>query len=98
MEETKVVDNKSEQTKSSSAKKNKKSKNGLLGKIGAVITKIGDFFTGVKAVFGTIIWPTKDDVIKQTTAVVVVSIICCALIAVLDYVFEYGMNFITSIF
>jgi len=98
MEETKVVDNKSEQTKSSSARKNKKSKNGLLGKIGAVITKIGDFFTGVKAEFGKIIWPTKDDVIKQTTAVVVVSIICCALIAVLDYAFEYGMNFITSIF
>ena len=63
-----------------------------------MITKIGDFFTGVKAEFGKIIWPTKDDVIKQTTAVVVVSINCCALIAVLDYALEYGMNFITSIF
>ena len=92
MEETKVVDNKSEQTKTSSAKKAKKSKKPVL------IGKIGEFFTGVKAEFGKIIWPTKDDVIKQTTAVVIVSIICCVLIAVLDYVFEYGMNFITSIF
>ena len=60
--------------------------------------KIKSFFTGVKAEFGKIIWPTKDDVTKQTTAVVVVSVICCALIAVLDYAFEYGMNFVTSIF
>ena len=60
--------------------------------------KIKGFFTGVKAEFGKIIWPTKDDVTKQTTAVVVVSVICCALIAVLDHAFEYGMNFVTSIF
>ena len=60
--------------------------------------KIKSFFTGVKAEFGKIIWPTKDDVTKQTTAVVVVSVIFCALIAVLDYAFEYGMNFVTSIF
>ena len=60
--------------------------------------KIKQFFAGVKAEFRKIIWPTKDDIIKQTTAVVVVSAICCALIAVLDYAFEYGMNFITSAF
>ncbi|WP_022765111.1 preprotein translocase subunit SecE [Butyrivibrio sp. XPD2006] len=61
-------------------------------------SKIGAFFKGVKAEFARIIWPTRDDVIKQTTAVVVVSVIACALIALLDYAFEYGMNFITSVF
>ncbi|MCR5671590.1 MAG: preprotein translocase subunit SecE [Butyrivibrio sp.] len=59
--------------------------------------KIKGFFKGVKAEFGKIIWPTRDDIVKQTSAVVIVSVICCALIAVLDYVFEYGMNFITSV-
>jgi preprotein translocase subunit SecE len=87
MEETKVVSSSSK----TPAKKKAKSKDG-------VFSKIADFFTGVKAEFGKIIWPTKDDIIKQTTAVVVVSAICCALIAVLDIVFEYGVNFITSIF
>ncbi|WP_029232496.1 preprotein translocase subunit SecE [Butyrivibrio sp. VCB2006] len=87
MEETKVVSSSSK----TSAKKKAKSKDG-------VFAKIANFFTGVKAEFGKIIWPTKDDIIKQTTAVVVVSAICCALIAVLDIVFEYGVNFITSIF
>jgi preprotein translocase subunit SecE len=61
-------------------------------------SKIGAFFKGVKAEFARIIWPTKDDIIKQTTAVVVVSVICCALIALLDYAFGFGMNFITSVF
>ncbi|SFB76537.1 preprotein translocase subunit SecE [Butyrivibrio sp. YAB3001] len=94
MEETKVVQDNSETSGSKkvvSAKKNKKSKDGAF-------SKISGFFAGVKAEFGKIIWPAKDDIIKQTTAVVVVSIICCALIAVLDIVFEYGVNFITSVF
>ena len=94
MEETKVVQNNSETSatkKNASAKKSKKSQDG-------VFAKISGFFTGVKAEFGKIIWPAKDDIVKQTTAVVVVSVICCALIAVLDIAFEYGVNFITSLF
>ena len=92
MEETKVVQNNSEASeKKTSAKKSKKNENG-------VFSKISGFFTGVKAEFGKIIWPTRDDIVKQTTAVVVVSAVCCALIALLDIVFEYGVNFITSIF
>ena len=59
--------------------------------------KIAGFFTGVKAEFGKIIWPTKDDIIKQTTAVVIISVIIGALIAVFDYAFGYLINFITKI-
>ena len=61
------------------------------------------FFKGIKSEFKKITWPTKDDVLKQTLVVtvitvVVVSVICCALIALLDYAFGFGMNFITSVF
>ena len=59
-------------------------------------SKVSTFFKGVKAEFNKIIWPTREDIIKQTTAVVVVSAITCALIAVLDIGFETGMNFLTS--
>ncbi|MCR5155867.1 MAG: preprotein translocase subunit SecE [Butyrivibrio sp.] len=59
-------------------------------------SKMSTFFKGVKAEFNKIIWPTREDIIKQTTAVVVVSAITCALIAVLDIGFETGMNFLTS--
>ncbi|WP_081671405.1 preprotein translocase subunit SecE [Butyrivibrio sp. XBB1001] len=92
MEETKAVQNSSETSeKKSSAKKSKNKEDG-------VFSKISGFFAGVKAEFGKIIWPTRDDIVKQTTAVVVVSAVCCALIALLDIVFEYGVNVITSIF
>ncbi|WP_024865166.1 preprotein translocase subunit SecE [Butyrivibrio sp. FCS014] len=59
-------------------------------------SKMSTFFKGVKAEFNKIIWPTREDIIKQTTAVVVVSAITCALIALLDIGFETGMNFLTS--
>ena len=89
MGETKVVESRTGASSKPARKKTEDS--GLIG-------KIKKFFTGVKAEFKKIIWPTKNDIIKQTTAVVAVSIVTCALIAVLDYAFEYGMNFITSIF
>ncbi|WP_081670766.1 MULTISPECIES: preprotein translocase subunit SecE [Butyrivibrio] len=82
MEETKVVENKSKTSNKS-------------GK--SFIDKIRGFFEGVKAEIGKIIWLTKDDVVKQTTAVVVASIVCCILIAVLDYAFEEGINLLMSV-
>ncbi len=59
-------------------------------------SKVSTFFKGVKAEFNKIIWPTREEIIKQTTAVVIVSAITCALIALLDIGFETGMNFLTS--
>ena len=82
MEETKVVENKSKTSNKS-------------GK--SFIDKIRGFFEGVKAEIGKIIWLTKDDVVKQTTAVVCASIVCCILIAVLDYAFEEGINLLMSV-
>ena len=55
------------------------------------------FVDGVKAEFNKIVWPTREDIIKQTSAVVVISVIVGALIAVFDYDFGYLINFITSI-
>ncbi len=57
--------------------------------------KIG-FFTGVKAEFQKISWPSKEDLLKQSTAVVVVSILLGAIIALLDYLAQYGVNFLTK--
>jgi preprotein translocase subunit SecE len=58
---------------------------------------LSSFITGVKAEFNKIIWPSREDIIKQTTAVVVISVIVGALIAVFDYGFGYLINLITSI-
>ena len=48
---------------------------------------------GLKAEFNKIIWPNKEDLVKQTVAVTVVSVILGALITVIDSVVQYGINF-----
>ena len=49
---------------------------------------------GVKAEFSKIIWPTKEKLTRQSVAVVVITVITAALIAVLDRGLQYGINFV----
>ena len=85
MEESKVT----ESTKKSSTGKEKSAPRKE--------NRINRFFEGVKAEYNKISWPSKDDVIKQTTAVVIISLISGALIAALDYGFSYGINILTNL-
>ena len=55
------------------------------------------FFKGVKGEFKKIIWPDRQATIKQSIAVVAISVAVGVLIAILDYVAKFGVNFITSI-
>ncbi|MCR5488393.1 MAG: preprotein translocase subunit SecE [Lachnospiraceae bacterium] len=59
-----------------------------------VAKKTGTFWKGVKAEFKKIIWPDRKTLYRQTVAVVVVSVITGALIAVLDRALQYGINFL----
>ncbi len=52
------------------------------------------WFKGVKAEFKKIIWPDKISVAKQTTAVVIISVILGALIKVIDMLIQIGLDFI----
>jgi len=54
------------------------------------------FFKGLKIEFKKIIWPTKDDLTKQTIAVVVISIIMGVLITVIDSGLQLGINFLVK--
>lgn len=55
------------------------------------------FFKGVKAEFKKISWPDRQSTFKQSVAVVAISIVVGLIIAVLDYIIQYGVNFLTSI-
>ncbi len=55
------------------------------------------YFKGVKAEFKKIVWPDRQATLKQSVAVVAISVVVGVLIAILDYVAKYGVNFITSI-
>ena len=52
------------------------------------------FWTGLKAEFKKIIWPDKDSLIKQTIAVVLISIALCLVITVLYTVISTGIGFL----
>ncbi len=52
---------------------------------------------GLKAEFQKIIWPTKESLAKQTAAVVIVSVIVGILIALLDTLIQYGVNFLIGL-
>ena len=55
------------------------------------------FFKGVKVEFKKIVWPDRQATLRQSIAVVAISVVAGVIIALLDYVAKYGVNFITSI-
>ena len=52
---------------------------------------------GLKAEFRKIIWPTREDIQKETTAVVVVSVILGVVIALLDFIIQHGVDFLVNL-
>ena len=68
-----------------------------MGKEKAIETQKSGWFTGLKAEFHKIIWPTKEQLAKETTAVVIVSVILGLIIALLDFVIQYGVDFLVSL-
>ena len=60
-------------------------------------SKLVKFWNGVKAEFKKITWPDKDDLLKQSVAVVIISVVIGAIITVLDFGMQYGVDFITTL-
>lgn len=55
------------------------------------------FFKGLKSEFRKIVWPDKDTLAKQSVAVVVISVILGAVIALIDLIFKFGIDKILKI-
>ncbi|MBQ1393529.1 MAG: preprotein translocase subunit SecE [Lachnospiraceae bacterium] len=55
-------------------------------------TQKKSFFKGVKSEFKKIIWPTKENLTKETIQVVVVSVILGVLIAIIDVGVKFGFD------
>ncbi len=52
---------------------------------------------GLKAEFGKIIWPAKEQLAKQTAAVIVVSVVVGLMITILDTFIQYGIDFLVNL-
>lgn len=55
------------------------------------------FFAGVKSEFKKIAWPDRQETLKQSVAVVAISVVVGVVIAIIDYVVKNGVDFLISI-
>ena len=51
---------------------------------------------GLKAEFNKIVWPDKKSLGKQTAAVVVLSVVLGVIITIVDFLVQYGVDFIVK--
>ena len=54
------------------------------------------WFKGLNKQFKKIIWPDKMTVAKQTAAVVSVSVVVGAIIAIVDFIAQYGVDLLVK--
>lgn len=54
------------------------------------------FFKTVSAEFKKIVWPSKEQAVKQSIAVTAVAIVVGVIITIFDFLIQYGINFITQ--
>ena len=54
------------------------------------------WWEGLKAEFGKIFWPDANKTAKQSTAVVVASVIIALLIVFFDMIIKYGVDFLVN--
>lgn len=55
------------------------------------------WFTGLKAEFKKIIWPDRQSVVRQTIAVISVSVVAGLIISLIDWVAQHGVNFLVGL-
>lgn len=58
-------------------------------------SRLGNFWKGLKAEFKKVVWPDKTTLLKQTVTVTIVSVVLGLLIALVDTIAQYGVNFLT---
>ena len=55
------------------------------------------WFAGLKTEFSKIVWPEQKSVARQTVAVVAASVVTGLIIALLDWLIQYGVNFLIGL-
>ena len=54
-------------------------------------------FAALKSEFAKIVWPDPQSAWKQTVAVVLTSVVIALIIVILDYVIQYGVDFLVNL-
>ncbi|MFI3172596.1 MAG: preprotein translocase subunit SecE [Eubacteriales bacterium] len=67
-----------------------------MGEVKTSKTRKNSWFKGIKAEFNKIIWPNKITLAKESTAVIVVSILLGVIITIVDFIVKYGIDIIVK--
>ena len=59
-------------------------------------TQKKSWFKGLKTEFNKVVWPDKITLAKQTTAVVSVSVLLGAIIAIVDFLVQHGVDLLVK--
>ena len=59
--------------------------------------KITEFFSQTKAELKKVTWPTKDQTIKLTIVVILVSLVVSFYLGALDYIFNEALKLVVSL-
>lgn len=60
-------------------------------------TQKKSWFKGLKKEFKKVIWPDRLTLAKQTAAVVFVSVVLGAIIALIDFMVQYGVDILVNL-
>ena len=60
-------------------------------------TPKSSWFNGLSAEFHKIIWPDKKSLARQSIAVIAVSVVLGLVIAILDFIIQYGIDFLVGL-
>ncbi len=63
-----------------------------------LLAKIKGFFKGIKSEIQKISWPNREQTLKQTAAVVIISAVLCGFIRVIDVITQIVVNAVSHIF
>lgn len=67
-----------------------------MGEKKEVKTQKKSWFKGLQTEFGKVIWPDKITLVKQTTAVVAISVLLGGIISVVDFIIKYGVDLLVK--
>lgn len=59
--------------------------------------KKDSFWKSMKTEFNKIAWPDKTETVKESVAVLCVSVVLGLMITLMDTIIQFGINFLTSI-
>ncbi len=54
------------------------------------------WFKGLKAEFKKIIWPDQKTLVRETSAVLIVSVLLGVIISALDFIIRFGIEFLVK--